>query len=99
MGHGKTGRTPHLTTENAELLVQETLREYATRRRMPRRVVIHKTSEFWGEEHAGYNEIAGFRQGIDSISRSCDMDLVALRPSRERLFREGEFPSRARNLF
>lgn len=88
----KRGRTPHLTTENAELLVQETLREYASRRRTPRRVVIHKTSEFWGEEHAGHNEIAGFRQGIDSISRSCDMDLVALRPSRVRLFREGEFP-------
>jgi hypothetical protein len=88
----KRGRTPHLTTENAELLVQETLREYASRRKTPRRVVIHKTSEFWGDAHAEHNEIAGFRQGIDSISRDCDMDLVALRPSRVRLFREGEFP-------
>jgi len=88
----KRGRTPHLTTENAQLLVEETIREYANRRRMPRRVVIHKTSEFWGDKHAGYDEIAGFRQGIDRVSRSCDMDLVALRPSRLRLFREGEFP-------
>lgn len=88
----KRGRTPHLTTANAELLVQETLREYASRRRLPRRVVIHKTSEFWGNDHAEHNEIDGFRQGIDNISRGCDMDLVALRPSRVRLFREGEFP-------
>ncbi len=80
-------RTPHLTTENAALLVQETLKEYASRRRLPGRVVIHKTSEFWGDQHAAHSEIAGFRQGVDSIARSCDLDLVALRPSRVRLFR------------
>lgn len=88
----KRGRVPHLTKENAESLVRDTLEEYARRRRMPRRVVIHKTSEFWGDEHPEHNEIAGFRAGIDSVSRDCDMDLVALRPSRARLFREGEFP-------
>lgn len=88
----KRGRTPHLTTEDATLLVQDTLREYANRWRMPRRVVIHKTSEFWGEEHSHHNEIVGFREGIDSVSRNCDMDLVALRPSRTRLFPEDKFP-------
>lgn len=88
----RRGRTPHLTTEDATILVQETLREYANRWRMPRRVVIHKTSEFWGAEHTHHNEIAGFREGIDGVSRSCNMDLVALRPSRVRLFPEDKFP-------
>lgn len=95
----KRGRTPHLDTQSAESLVRDALLEYAGRRKLPARVVIHKTSEFWGEEHAGHNEIEGFRRGIDAVSSGCDMDLVALRPSRIRLFREGEFPPVRGTLF
>src|SRR5581483_1492102 len=89
----KNGRTPHLTKELASKLASETLKEYiALRGTAPQRVVIHKTSEYWGEEHKGYNEIEGFQEGVESIFKYCDLDLVALSQSPIILFREGMYP-------
>jgi hypothetical protein len=89
----KNGRTPHLTKDLAGKLVSETLKEYiALRGTAPKRVVIHKTSEFWGPEHKTYNEIEGFQEGVANIFKYSDLDLIALSQSPIKLFREGMYP-------
>jgi hypothetical protein len=87
------GPTPHLTREGARKLISDTLREYVNVRELPpKRVVIHKTSEFWGNERGDYNEIDGLYQGIAEVYAKCETDLVALRQTGVRLFREGSYP-------
>jgi len=89
----KNGKTPHLTKDLANKLVSETLKEYVSLRGIPpKRVVIHKTSEFWGPEHLIYNEIDGFKDGVAEVFKRCDLDLVALTQSYIKLFREGMYP-------
>ena len=89
----KMGRSPHLPKETARELIKRTLLEYLKVNDMPpRRVVIHKTSEFWGPEHENYNELEGFLQGIHDAHPRCDSDLVTLRQTGVRLFREGKYP-------
>lgn len=86
------GKSPHLPTNAARALVRQTLEEYTRVNRVPpKRVVIHKTSEFWGAEHSEHNEAEGFRAGIDDVYR-CAVDLVALRQTGLHLFREGGYP-------
>jgi len=86
------GPTPHLTKEAARKLIRNTLAEYIKVRNIPpKRVVIHKTSEFWGQDREDYNEIGGFYEGIDQVYR-CETDFVALRQTGTRLFREGMYP-------
>jgi hypothetical protein len=87
------GRSPHLTTEAAADIVSRTLEEYVqVQGQPPSRLVIHKKSEFWGSEHQDHNEIDGIFEGVDRVFPHCDIDLVALRSSRIRLFREGDYP-------
>ncbi len=89
----KNGRTPHLTKDLASKLVSETLKEYISLRgTAPKRIVVHKTSEFWGPEHKSYNEIEGFQEGVANVFKYCDLDLVALSQSPIKLFREGMYP-------
>ena len=90
----KMGRSPHLTYDAAFKLMNQTIAEYkkVNRRLPPKRVVIHKTSEFWGNEHPDYNELDGLQEGILAVNPDCDIDLVALRRSKVRLFREGSYP-------
>jgi len=89
----KQGRTPHLMESAARKLIKGTLEEYVKLRGIPpRRVVIHKTSEFWGKEHAEYNELDGLYQGIEDVYPGCETDFVALRQTGVRLFREGMYP-------
>ena len=89
----KMGRSPHLTRTAAQKLIGDTLREYMNVRRVPpQRVVIHKTSEYWGPEHDNYNELEGFLEAIREIFPRCDSDLVTLRQTGTRLFREGAYP-------
>ena len=89
----KMGRSPHLTRQAAQRLIEDTLQEYMKVRGVPpQRVVIHKTSEYWGPEHDKYNELEGFLEGIQSIFPKCDSDLVSLRQTGARLFREGGYP-------
>jgi hypothetical protein len=89
----KMGRSPHLTRTAAQKLIEDTLREYMKVRRVPpQRVVIHKTSEYWGPEHDNYNELEGFLEAIREIFPRCDCDLVTLRQTGTRLFREGAYP-------
>ena len=89
----KHGRAPHLTKIAARKLIRDTLNEYIkVTGRPPRRVVIHKSSEFWGTKHGEYNELDGFYEGIDEIFPRCENDFVALRQTGVRLFREGQYP-------
>lgn len=89
----KLGKLPHLTTERATKLISNTLKEYIKiRGNPPSRVVIHKTSKFWGAERGEYNEIDGLYEGIESVFPGCEADFVALDQSGVRLFREGNYP-------
>lgn len=86
------GSTAHLTKEAAHQLIANALREYVNLQGIPpKRVVLHKTSEFWGKERGDYNEVDGFYEGIDEVYR-CEADLVAIRQTGVRLLREGQYP-------
>jgi len=87
------GRTPHLTHNDASQLIQKTLKEFINLRGIPpKRVVIHKSSEFWGAEHGTHNEVDGLYDGIDRVYRGIETDFVTLRQTGVRLFREGMYP-------
>jgi hypothetical protein len=87
------GRSPHLTKADARALITTTLREYMkVSRQPPRRVVIHKSSTFWGPEHRERNELNGFYEGIDEVFPHCETDFAVLRQASVRLFREGDYP-------
>lgn len=89
----KLGRTPHLTQTAARALIMQTLEEYINvRGNPPSRVVVHKTSEFWGNDRDEHNEIDGLYEGIGEITQYCETDLVSLRQQNIRLFREGQYP-------
>ena len=89
----RLGKTPHLTYDGAKKLVKDTLNEYIRLKGYPpRRVVIHKTSEFWGKEHIDFNELDGFQNGINEVFGRCEIDLVSLAQSGVRFFREGKYP-------
>jgi hypothetical protein len=87
------GRSPHLTTEEARKLIRRTLEEYVrVRGQAPRRVVIHKSSRFWGTEHREHNELEDLYRGIEEVQRNIETDFVTLAQTGLRLFREGMYP-------
>ena len=64
----KQGSSPHLPQSFARKLIQETLTECKKVRGVPpNRVVIHKSSGFWGKNHGDYNELEGFYEGIEDV--------------------------------
>ncbi len=81
----KNGRSPHLPREAAEELINGVVNRYwQERKTFPRRIVIHKTSEYWPAEREG------FMAGLKQVAQA---DMVALRSSsRVRLIREGMYP-------
>jgi len=89
----RQGRSPHLTSEAAADLISRTLKEYVNvQGQPPSRLVIHKTSEFWGADHEDYNEVDGIFEGVNRVFPDCDVDLVTLKKSDIRLFREADYP-------
>lgn len=95
----KQGRSPHMPTAVASKLIARTLKEYIrVREAPPRRVVVHKSSRFWGDEHPEYNELAGLYEGIESVAPRCYTDFLTLSQSGIRLFRQGMYPP-ARGTF
>lgn len=89
----KLGLSPHLTEQGARKLIKGMLQEYLNIAEVsPRRVVIHKTSGYWGTEHKEYNERDGFLAGIHDVFPRIDSDLVSLRQTGLHLFREGSYP-------
>lgn len=82
----KDDRQPHLGAELASKLVRDAVRAYrAEHRTSPARLVLHKTSGFSADEKSG------FEQGA-ADERLSIVDLVAVRRSWTRLFREGTYP-------
>ncbi|GJE47300.1 hypothetical protein GOFOIKOB_0321 [Methylobacterium tardum] len=87
------GKTPHLTQAGAADLMRKVLTEYEKISRLPpKRVVVHKSSRFWGAEHREFNELAGFFEGISAVNARAEIDLVTLDRSRVRLARIGRYP-------
>jgi hypothetical protein len=87
------GKSPHLTQAGASDLMKKVLSEYQKISRLPpRRVVVHKSSRFWGPEHKDFNELEGFFEGIESVNPKAEVDLVTLARSEVRLARIGQYP-------
>ncbi len=82
----KDDRTPHLEQEDAAALLLRALSIYRREHRtLPARLVCHKSSYFTDAEIAGFRAAAQ-EERIDAI------DLVSMRKSMTRLFRQGPYP-------
>lgn len=89
----ENGRSPHLTQRAASHLMENTLKEYRRISRLPpKRVVVHKSSRYWGPEHSDYNELEGFYEGVETVNSDASVDLLTLNESRVRLSRIGQYP-------
>jgi hypothetical protein len=77
---------PQLSSEDARALLESAIRVYRTEHKTnPARVVLHKTSPITEEEAEGFRSAADDHQ-IDSV------DLMHVRRSLTRLFRESTYP-------
>jgi len=82
----KYDRVPRLSADQAHDLLIAALNEYRVAlRTFPARVVIHKSSNFSGEEIEGL-ESAANEMNIDTV------DFVTVMDSKLRLFRDGNYP-------
>lgn len=82
----KHDRTPHLEGEQAFNLLTQSLTEYYDAVKIfPRRLVLHKTSNFNEDEIYGFTEAAK-KLHINQI------DLVSIQTSDLRLYRQGNYP-------
>ena len=81
----KSGPSPHLSRELAGELMELTLERYrAEMKQQPSRVVVHKSSQFWPDERAGFEE------GLSGVH---SYDLLSVNPvSDMRLLRDGQYP-------
>ena len=82
----KNDRTPHLSLSDSHGLLKKAIMVYRREHKTsPARVVIHKTSRVTHEESTGF-ETAAQEHKIDTV------ELLALRRSSTRLFREATYP-------
>ena len=82
----KHDRTPHLEGEQALNLLTQSLKEYYDAVKIyPKRLVLHKTSNFNDDEIYGFTEAAQ-KLHINQI------DLVSIQTSDLRLYRQGNYP-------
>jgi hypothetical protein len=82
----KDDRTPHLDQDDAAKLLVQALSIYRREHRtMPARLVCHKSSYFTDAEIAGFRDAAK-QERIDGL------DLVSVRKSMSRLYRQGAYP-------
>lgn len=87
--------TPHLQREYAKELIANVLKQYIKiNKHTPKRVVIHKTSEFWDSYiNPDYDEVGGIVEGIEYIlGEDADFDLVCIKPTKFRALRSGIYP-------
>ncbi len=83
---GKDDRQPHLSEEDTRLLLKNAIQVYRREHKTsPARLVVHKTSKMTDGEVRGFRTAAEEHQ-IDVV------DLVSVRRSLTRLFREGTYP-------
>lgn len=82
----KDDRQPHLSDSDARQLLKNAIDVYRREHKTsPARIVLHKTS------HMTNGEIAGFQAAADE-QRIDNLELVSIRRSFTRLFREGSYP-------
>jgi hypothetical protein len=82
----KDDKTPHLSESDAHALLKKAIQLYRQEHRTsPARVVVHKTSRVTPEEAAGF-DAAAQEHSIDTV------ELLTVRRSLTRLFREGTYP-------
>ena len=80
------GKPPHLNEEQAFKLLKHSLNEYFEAvKNPPRRLVLHKTSNF------DENELHGFRSAAKEF-RINSLDFVTIQPSDVRIYREKGYP-------
>lgn len=82
----KQGKSPHLSEELANELIEMVLQQYLDeRKQLPQRVVVHKSSRFEPEERSGFEKALALKVK--------QYDLVSLHPSNDiRLIRAGRYP-------
>ncbi|MFN6088915.1 MAG: argonaute/piwi family protein [Cyclobacteriaceae bacterium] len=82
----KNDRTPHLDEQQAFNLLNQSLKEYYDAVKIyPKRLVLHKTSNF------NQDEIYGFTQTARELHIN-QIDLVSIQTSDIRLYRSGNYP-------
>lgn len=82
----KNDRTPHLDEQQAFNLLTQSLKEYYEAVKIyPKRLVLHKTSNF------NQDEIYGFTQSARELHIN-QIDLVSIQTSAIRLYRNGNYP-------
>lgn len=82
----KNDKVPHLEEEQAFNLLTLSLKEYYDAVKIfPKRLVLHKTSNF------NDNEVDGFTEAAKQL-RINQLDLVSIQRSDIRLYREGNYP-------
>lgn len=85
-GRAEKSKSPHLSEEQAHALVSMVLERYQKEmKQVPRRVVVHKTSQFWPAERKGFQEAIA--------ARVAQYDLMALEyQSAVRLITTSKYP-------
>lgn len=82
----KDDKQPHLSSENAHAILKKALQVYRNEHRtFPARLVVHKTSKFSDGEAGGFRSAAE-EENVHTL------DLLSMRRSYSRLFREGTYP-------
>lgn len=82
----KNDRTPHMSEEHAYRLLTKSLIEYFTSiKTYPKRLVVHKTSNFTTDEIYGLKQAAKDKNIFQ-------IDLITIQPSKIRLYRSAEYP-------
>jgi hypothetical protein len=81
----RRGRSPHLNEPSAAALMRDVLELYRRHNRgsLPGRIVVHKTSQYWTEE------LAGFQEAWQVVPRT---DFVALGWRGTQFYRFGDYP-------
>ncbi len=82
----KNNRTPHLTEQQAYNLLDTSLKEYYDAVKIyPKRLVLHKTSNF------SLDEVNGFKEAAKNLHIN-QIDLVSIQQSDIHLYRQGGYP-------
>tara|TARA_B100000929_G_scaffold40464_1_gene28922 strand:+ start:803 stop:2335 length:1533 start_codon:yes stop_codon:yes gene_type:complete len=88
--------SPHLRKDYAYDLIRRVLTQYQRlNKHTPKRVVVHKTSDFWDyTEHPDYDEMGGLLQGIEEVlGRDVEIDFVSIKVTKIRVLREEKYPT------
>jgi hypothetical protein len=81
----RQGKSPHLDKQLAASLLRDVIELYQKQNRgsLPTRMVVHKSSRFWEEE------LAGFEEACELVPRR---DFVALGSRGLQFYRKGDYP-------